>query len=295
MASRDFRVELVGLVDDFMRRVVLVAKRAAFEELAKAMDAATADRMRRRLFGDAAPLASSPRPPAPAAVAAVPARKGAKRPPAAIADTTARLRTFIAEHPGLRVEQINRALGTRTRDLALPLRNLVAAGVVRTEGQKRSDDVPPGGRVTRGGDAGDVNRTGRAASASARVAHADGQAQPRHGRRSATSNNAAMAAWKAPWSRRASGPVGRCGPRSAARRGLMVWFQKSRAQNRSASPSTGEVHSHHSSQSWGSRSASIAKRRSCAAASSPRVSRFMAKTVKPRGDSRKGRACPRFP
>jgi predicted DNA-binding transcriptional regulator len=45
--------------------------------------------------------------------------------------------TFVEKHPGLRVEEINRALGTETRELALPIRRLVATGILRMQGQKR--------------------------------------------------------------------------------------------------------------------------------------------------------------
>jgi len=54
-----------------------------------------------------------------------------------------RLVDFIQRNPGLRVEQINSELGTTTRDVALPLRKLMADGVIRTEGEKRSTQYFP--------------------------------------------------------------------------------------------------------------------------------------------------------
>ena len=45
---------------------------------------------------------------------------------------------FVAKHPGLRIEQINKQLGTSTKDLALPIRKLIADGEIKTKGQKRS-------------------------------------------------------------------------------------------------------------------------------------------------------------
>ena len=45
---------------------------------------------------------------------------------------------FVRHHPGLRIEQINRNLGTTTKELALPIRRLVAAGVIHTKHQKRA-------------------------------------------------------------------------------------------------------------------------------------------------------------
>jgi hypothetical protein len=45
---------------------------------------------------------------------------------------------FVRQHPGLRIEQINKQLGTLTKDLALPIRKLVATGMISVRGEKRS-------------------------------------------------------------------------------------------------------------------------------------------------------------
>ena len=45
---------------------------------------------------------------------------------------------YVQKHPGLRIEQINKQLGTTTKDLALPIRKLVAEGALKTKGEKRS-------------------------------------------------------------------------------------------------------------------------------------------------------------
>ena len=45
---------------------------------------------------------------------------------------------YVRANPGLRIEQINKELGTSTKDLALPIRKLVADGVIKTKGKKRS-------------------------------------------------------------------------------------------------------------------------------------------------------------
>jgi len=42
------------------------------------------------------------------------------------------------------VEQIKLALGASTKDLALPMRKLVASGAVRSEGAKRATTYFPG-------------------------------------------------------------------------------------------------------------------------------------------------------
>ena len=41
-------------------------------------------------------------------------------------------------HEGLRIEQIHKELGTTTKDLALPIRKLIAEKRIKTKGQKRS-------------------------------------------------------------------------------------------------------------------------------------------------------------
>jgi len=45
---------------------------------------------------------------------------------------------FVAENPGLRIEQINKQLGTTTKELALPVRRLVVDGAIKVKGSTRS-------------------------------------------------------------------------------------------------------------------------------------------------------------
>jgi hypothetical protein len=48
-----------------------------------------------------------------------------------------KLLAVISDNPGCRAEEINGALGTRTPQIAQPLRRLVADRLVRTEGARR--------------------------------------------------------------------------------------------------------------------------------------------------------------
>ncbi|MCB9830258.1 MAG: hypothetical protein H6806_10925 [Planctomycetes bacterium] len=64
--------------------------------------------------------------------------KGAKRTQAELEALTTRLAAYIAKNPGLRVEQINRDLGTSTKDLALPIKKLIADKVIKSKGAKRA-------------------------------------------------------------------------------------------------------------------------------------------------------------
>jgi hypothetical protein len=64
--------------------------------------------------------------------------KGAKRDPAELDKLGEAFVAFVTKKPGLRIEQINAELGTSTKDLALPIKKLLAAKAIRTEGAKRS-------------------------------------------------------------------------------------------------------------------------------------------------------------
>jgi hypothetical protein len=63
--------------------------------------------------------------------------KGANRDPGEIEMLVKRLALHIRSNPGHRIEQINEALGTTTKDVALPIKKLIAAKRITTKGQKR--------------------------------------------------------------------------------------------------------------------------------------------------------------
>jgi hypothetical protein len=62
----------------------------------------------------------------------------AKRSQQDIEALSLRLVAFIDRNPGLRVEEINRQLGTETRELVRPIRQLVSGGTLRCEGRNRA-------------------------------------------------------------------------------------------------------------------------------------------------------------
>ena len=64
--------------------------------------------------------------------------RGAKRTGDELEKLADNFHTFVMKHPGLRIEQINKQLGTTTKDLALPIRKLIAEGALKTKGEKRS-------------------------------------------------------------------------------------------------------------------------------------------------------------
>lgn len=63
---------------------------------------------------------------------------GNKRDPKELAAIGDRFAAFVKAHPGLRIEQINKQIGTTTSALSLPIRKLVAAGTIKVKGAKRS-------------------------------------------------------------------------------------------------------------------------------------------------------------
>src|SRR5882724_4278061 len=67
-----------------------------------------------------------------------PGRGRSKRSPRALAVLCERFVTFVKAHPGLRIAEISEELGTRTRDLVLPVRKLVAVGAIHIEGRGRA-------------------------------------------------------------------------------------------------------------------------------------------------------------
>ncbi len=64
--------------------------------------------------------------------------KGNKRDPEAIEALGKAFVDFVKAHPGGRMEEIGKALGETTKVLSLPVKKAIAAGLVRTTGNKRA-------------------------------------------------------------------------------------------------------------------------------------------------------------
>jgi len=106
--------EIQSLVEKFVDEITVLAKREALEQISVAFGVST-----------------------PSAPADAPTSRGDKRSPALLAELKQLILDHVISHPGLRTEQLNAALGTSTKLLVLPLRQLVAAGALKTEGQRR--------------------------------------------------------------------------------------------------------------------------------------------------------------
>jgi hypothetical protein len=73
--------------------------------------------------------------------------KGEKRSANEIETLEAQFLEYVGKHPGLRIEQINRELGTSTKELMLPIRKLIAAKRLKTEGERRATKYSLAGRA----------------------------------------------------------------------------------------------------------------------------------------------------
>lgn len=117
----DFQTNINSAVQDFVSRIADLARQAAISTVSG--------------INFTAPNAD-----------AAPASKGAsaKRSPEALEQLSENFAAFVKANPGMRIEQINKALGTTTRALALPIRKLLAEGALKVKGQKRSTTYFPG-------------------------------------------------------------------------------------------------------------------------------------------------------
>ena len=130
----DFQNEMNRVVQGFVAQITELARRAAIDTLESAFGGRS---------GRAAPAA--------AAIAVNLGRvgrprggRGAKRSSADLQELSERFASFVASSPGLRIEQINKQLGTTTKDLALPIRKLISENRIKAKGQKRSTTYFPG-------------------------------------------------------------------------------------------------------------------------------------------------------
>jgi hypothetical protein len=138
----DFQNDMNHAVQGFVAQITELARRAALDTLESAFGGHTG-----RGAGTRAVAA-----PASAGVAHVGrprGGRGAKRTAADLESLSAKFASFVKTHPGLRIEQINKELGTTTKDLALPIRKLIAERMISAKGQKRSTTYFPGKKAAK--------------------------------------------------------------------------------------------------------------------------------------------------
>lgn len=119
--------DIQRLVDGFVAQVTELARRAAMDTLENALGRSGAK----------------------GAVSSRVGRgrgRGAKRTASELEKMQDEFLAFVTKNPGLRIEQINKEIGTNTKDLALPIRKLLADGSLKAKGKKRSTTYFPGAK-----------------------------------------------------------------------------------------------------------------------------------------------------
>jgi len=120
--------DIQRLVDGFVAQVTELARRAAIDTLESALGRSSGTR------GAGAGLVRIGRS----------RGRGAKRTANELEKLQDDFVAFVGKNPGMRIEQINKQLGTTTKDLALPIRKLIADGSLKVKGKKRSTTYFPG-------------------------------------------------------------------------------------------------------------------------------------------------------
>jgi hypothetical protein len=133
----DFQNDMNHAVQGFVAQITELARRAAIDTLESAFTGKVG-----RSQGTSAAVGL----PVPGVARAGRPRggRGAKRTAADLEALSEKVATFVKANPGLRIEQINKELGTTTKDLALPIRKLIADKVISAKGHKRSTMYFPG-------------------------------------------------------------------------------------------------------------------------------------------------------
>ncbi len=144
----DFQNEMNRTVQGFVAQITELARRAAIDTLESAFGARGGGGGGGRNGGGAASAA--------VALAAGLGRvgrprggRGAKRTAADLEALSQRFAAYVKSNPGLRIEQINKELGTSTKDLALPIRKLISEGMISAKGKKRSTTYFPGKKAAK--------------------------------------------------------------------------------------------------------------------------------------------------
>jgi hypothetical protein len=138
--------DLRTLVEQFVSDLSARVREAALETLRAALGKSPAPE--RRGPGRPRKSGKSRGPGRPPKAAARPrkARGRIRRSAADLEQTAVKIRAYVRSNAGQRIEEIGRGLKTATERLKRPIQALIAAGSLRTEGQKRGTRYFAGGR-----------------------------------------------------------------------------------------------------------------------------------------------------
>jgi hypothetical protein len=115
----DFQTEMNRLVTGFVAQISSLARQAAIDTLERSLGSGAKSDGRGR---------------------------GEKRSSEQLDALAETFHEFVAHNPGLRIEQINKMLNTRTKELMLPIRKLLADGALKTKGERRATTYFAAGR-----------------------------------------------------------------------------------------------------------------------------------------------------
>lgn len=123
----DFQNEMNRVVQGFVAQITDLARRAAIDTLESALRGGRGSKGASLGMGRGR-------------------GKGIKRTSDELEGLSEKFVEYVRDNPGMRIEQINKQLGTSTKDLALPIRKLIAEGALKVKGQKRSTTYFAGAR-----------------------------------------------------------------------------------------------------------------------------------------------------
>ncbi|MBZ0119867.1 MAG: hypothetical protein K8H88_22960 [Sandaracinaceae bacterium] len=128
----DPSIRIHQVVSDFVENITQLARQVALDMVVSAFSAPTgpAAGFETPAGGRARRGGKSTR--------AVGLRRGRRRAAGDVERLKTRFLDHVRAHPGQRIEQINRALGTRTPEMRLPLAKLLAAKQIKTKGERRA-------------------------------------------------------------------------------------------------------------------------------------------------------------
>jgi hypothetical protein len=189
MTANHLDSEIRALIDQFTGKFRELLGLAALGSVRMALEAGVGTPVAPARRGPGRPRGSGK------AKSEAPAKRGPGRPSAATSPTGRRIRRssadveevaeqvlgYVRAHPGSRLEEIGRGLGTDTAGLKLPVKELLGSGRLRTEGQKRGTRYFVGGGT--GGSS--PKKFGRKARAGRKVRKAPARKAGKRGKRKA--------------------------------------------------------------------------------------------------------------
>ncbi len=140
----EIEARINDLVSNFINEITRLARSSALETLERALAGAGGTVVKDVRVAKAPRSTGGGGSSAPSSSSSAKRGKGEKRPKAEIVKLQEQVLSHIRSNPGQRIELINKVLGTKTSDLALPLKKLIADGAVDTKGARRATTYFPG-------------------------------------------------------------------------------------------------------------------------------------------------------